>query len=664
MFLKCIKLNLERLLIALFLGQLLLLAMPGQVSAATTGEPFPYNYEKVKTDRVLSKTFDRDGSEYQARWYSNSVFPIGSQADLNSEAGVDLIEIKGKANFFLTKYNPDGTYAWTKYIFYSNDTINGALGTKIEVSQNYIYWVAGIVDESIELIINEAGDTLEIENPYKGVGSVPNTVALMQLNKNGEYHDSGSIPGSFISSVATDYGSDDVYLGGGHLGTIDFDVSDTGEYELTSVGSEGDAYLSRYDSNLALDFAYSWPGDDQHIDIEDIEIKANAIYAGLAYNGNTLGVDVDMDPTSGVAMQGLHQHDLAIFKFDLDGEFLWYQAVTSTDFVGEYPWIDDEWFQDMVVDTEGNVYVTMYADSDVVQIGDVLYEKTVTGLNNVVESFIYKLNSDGEVVWSKYVASPVNNKSTTFYGSVFDQRLQKIIVVGFASASEGFIIDGVTYSTSRTAQVGNAFLLILSPDGKVESVTFVDSIGAGTLSYDNFTTLAFAMGNFANKTVLSLDYHFSATNLQADFDFSPTKTAYSPIVSGSQFFQLYYSLEYPAYSSSGSNSNNASGPSAKGCNAMPPGLKVPWLYGALAEGRDQIRLYFAPGDEPFNNYTIQYGTEAGNYPYGAVDIYDKEMRTLVVDELKPNTRYYFRIRSGNDCAPGEWSNELSAQTKK
>jgi cobalamin biosynthesis Mg chelatase CobN len=35
----------------------------------------------------------------------------------------------------------------------------------------------------------------------------------------------------------------------------------------------------------------------------------------------------------------------------------------------------------------------------------------------------------------------------------------------------------------------------------------------------------------------------------------------------------------------------------------------------------------------------------------------------LVNSLQPNTKYYFKIRSGNGCATGNWSNEISAQTK-
>src|SRR5258708_21832886 len=33
-----------------------------------------------------------------------------------------------------------------------------------------------------------------------------------------------------------------------------------------------------------------------------------------------------------------------------------------------------------------------------------------------------------------------------------------------------------------------------------------------------------------------------------------------------------------------------------------------------------------------------------------------------VNSLSPNTTYYFKVRGGNGCATGAWSNEISATT--
>ena len=115
--------------------------------------------------------------------------------------------------------------------------------------------------------------------------------------------------------------------------------------------------------------------------------------------------------------------------------------------------------------------------------------------------------------------------------------------------------------------------------------------------------------------------------------------------------------------SSSSSSNNSSSNSAPSCNKTPPGAKAPWLYGAITQDSGSILLYFTPADDPVEHYALEFGTKSGEYIWGATTIGGKETRTYLVKSLSPNTTYYFRVRAGNECAVGGWSNEISATTK-
>lgn len=106
-------------------------------------------------------------------------------------------------------------------------------------------------------------------------------------------------------------------------------------------------------------------------------------------------------------------------------------------------------------------------------------------------------------------------------------------------------------------------------------------------------------------------------------------------------------------------SNNSSAPS---CGDQAPGTKAPWLYGAIAQGSNSVLLYFTSADDPVDKYVLEYGTKSGDYPYGSTNIGGKDTRTYLVKSLSPNTIYYFRVRAGNGCATGAWSNEISAET--
>lgn len=117
-------------------------------------------------------------------------------------------------------------------------------------------------------------------------------------------------------------------------------------------------------------------------------------------------------------------------------------------------------------------------------------------------------------------------------------------------------------------------------------------------------------------------------------------------------------------SSSSSSSSSWSGSSSV-CSDQAPGNKVPWLYGAIAQDSSSVLLYFTEADNPVNKYVLKYGTKSGDYPYGVQDmgINSRGPMTFLVKSLSPNTTYYFKVRGGNGCAVGNWSNEISAKTK-
>jgi hypothetical protein len=98
------------------------------------------------------------------------------------------------------------------------------------------------------------------------------------------------------------------------------------------------------------------------------------------------------------------------------------------------------------------------------------------------------------------------------------------------------------------------------------------------------------------------------------------------------------------------------------CNDSTPGTKAPWLYAATPESTTSIRLRFVKGDGPFDRYALEYGTSPGNYIFAADNISGKNSESYVVRSLVPHMIYYFRIRAGNGCATGPWSNEIFAAT--
>jgi hypothetical protein len=95
------------------------------------------------------------------------------------------------------------------------------------------------------------------------------------------------------------------------------------------------------------------------------------------------------------------------------------------------------------------------------------------------------------------------------------------------------------------------------------------------------------------------------------------------------------------------------------------GDTAPWMYGAVAQDAHSILLYFTQASDPTDNYAVKYGTNSGDYMYGAdkLAIKAESRMTYLVKGLEPNTTYYFKVRGGNGCMPGNWSNEIKATTQ-
>lgn len=102
--------------------------------------------------------------------------------------------------------------------------------------------------------------------------------------------------------------------------------------------------------------------------------------------------------------------------------------------------------------------------------------------------------------------------------------------------------------------------------------------------------------------------------------------------------------------------------SASVCSSTQPTGNSPWIYSASSGDGNSATLKFVNYQTPITHFVIEYGTKSGEYNY-SVDNISKDTTSYTVNKLNAGTTYYFRIRSGNDCAVGTWSNEISTQTK-
>ncbi|OGL53884.1 hypothetical protein A3K55_01720 [Candidatus Shapirobacteria bacterium RBG_13_44_7] len=110
-----------------------------------------------------------------------------------------------------------------------------------------------------------------------------------------------------------------------------------------------------------------------------------------------------------------------------------------------------------------------------------------------------------------------------------------------------------------------------------------------------------------------------------------------------------------------SATNNNSSNDAPICSDQPP-INPPQLFQINRKG-NQALLYFAPSRNPVSYYYVAYGFKEGDERFGTWFAYENSSGVVshTINCLSPGTTYYFKVRAGNGCMPGPWSNWLGAR---
>lgn len=116
------------------------------------------------------------------------------------------------------------------------------------------------------------------------------------------------------------------------------------------------------------------------------------------------------------------------------------------------------------------------------------------------------------------------------------------------------------------------------------------------------------------------------------------------------------------YISQGTSTHRLSKAKPPSCNDAKP-AKTPQLF-QINTKSNSATLYFAPSGNNTSKYFIAYGHTPGEELYGVEYNESSQDSALsyTINALQPNTTYYFKIRGGNGCMPGDWSNSMQATT--
>ena len=109
-------------------------------------------------------------------------------------------------------------------------------------------------------------------------------------------------------------------------------------------------------------------------------------------------------------------------------------------------------------------------------------------------------------------------------------------------------------------------------------------------------------------------------------------------------------------SSSDTTDHNSAG-TAPACTDGKPG-SAPGLS-VVSSGANSVTLSWTKANDPVSYYLLTFGTHPGEQAYGNPNVGGSDTTSYTVNGLSGGTRYYFRLRAGDGCMPGDYSNEVS-----
>ncbi|TSC90080.1 MAG: Cna protein B-type protein [Microgenomates group bacterium Gr01-1014_5] len=273
----------------------------------------------------------------------------------------------------------------------------------------------------------------------------------------------------------------------------------------------------------------------------------------------------------------------------------------------------------------------------------------------------------------------------TIVGSQIEVTIPADITLNVASSAGNIIIEmprDVTVSAptgwngeiSAPKLESNNTVTVIAPGGLVNTTTAVIEVGAGdtALTFNKAVRIvvpaqAGKLAAWVRAGVITEIANTCSADTQISGDALPAggecKTnAGSDLVIWTKHFtkfvaftQTTQAAQVPASTSVGSGSASSPAPS---CSDTKPG-SAPKLLSAQITGSGEVTLTWAHAADPATYYLVAYGNKSGEVKYGNPNVGGRDTVRYTVRGLSTGT-YYFRVRAGNGCTPGDFSNELAS----
>jgi hypothetical protein len=250
---------------------------------------------------------------------------------------------------------------------------------------------------------------------------------------------------------------------------------------------------------------------------------------------------------------------------------------------------------------------------------------------------------------------------------------------GAITVDHDMTIKAIAYDNAGNTSTVLSAVYGIAPVISSETSTLVGTTSTTiTWTTDDLSTSRVIYDTVSHATAVSTgDVPFDKygyANTTDEFDTSPKVTTHLVGVTGLTTGTTYYyrTVSHGSPETVGAENNfktdtsnggggggTVAGATAPVCNDTKPG-SAPVLLSAVA-GANSVTLTWAKATDPVSYYLMTFGTSSGAQTYGNPNIGGSDTISYTVTGLSGGATYYFKVRAGNGCTPGDFSNELSAR---
>lgn len=392
-------------------------------------------------DIVYSIAVDDIGNVYTTGGFEGT-------ADFDPGVGVYNLTSTGYRDIFISKLDSNGNFIWAKQIggaTFDDTGTSIVLDDKRNIYTTGLYWGTMDFDPG-----------MGVYNLTGGGGFIS------KLDSAGNFVWAKSLEGSAVALCIARDNNGNIYTTGSLKGTADFDPG-IGIYNLTSIGSYHNTFISKLDSNGNFVWAKRLGGNSWALG-HSIKVDNNGnIYTTGQFDGQG-----DFNPNVGIynltSTGGVGDWDIFISKLDINGDFVWAKSIGGLSFDVGYS---------IVLDIMGNFFITGCFESTIdcdPNIGT--YNLTSAGS---IDIFIAKFDVNGNIVWAKGMGGIGDDRG---YSLALDS-MDNIYTTGKFSGSGDFDPGMGIHNLTSTGNYSNTFISKLDSNGN-----FIWAKGTGGISDD------------------------------------------------------------------------------------------------------------------------------------------------------------------------------------